>query len=151
MPGDFTGRVGPVTIAGVAGAVAGPAPGFEEGVLGEAIQPGQLGGGTATEAGSVEGAKKEKICRWWLIFSLLALLFNSGYVYYYREKFKEEKWRWLGPTAVSVLACFGDKFMHRWWSPSRFCSMMWLFSLLSFTLPLLVWRRFVRKGIANAR
>jgi len=118
----------------------GPAPGFEEGVLGEATQPGQLGGGTATEASSVKGAKKEKICRWWLVFSLIALLFNSGYVYYYREKFKEEKLHWLAPAAISILAYFGDKFMHRWWPPSRFCSVMWLFSLLSFVLPLFVWR-----------
>lgn len=120
--------------------IEGPAAEFG-GVLGEEVE-GKLDGGKAVEAeeGEVAGLAGEgRVCFWWLIFSLLALIINSIYVYGYREKMQPEKWRWLTLTAISVLAYFADQLMHRWWIPSKFCFYMLVFSLITFVAPLLLW------------
>lgn len=116
----------------------GPAPGFE--VLGEATQPGQIAGGIATEAGEVAGESIGKsTCFWWLIFTFLALVINSFYLYGRRKDLERRRYYWLTPVLVSVLSYFADQLMHRWWLPSQFCSRMVIFSILTFVIPSSIW------------
>jgi len=144
-PGPYSNEAsaaagGGLVAGAVAGAVtgAGPAPGFK--VLGEATQPGQIAGGVATEAGGVAGASIVKpICFWWLVFSFLALVINSFYLYGNREEIKRRHYYWLIPVLASILSYFADRLMHRWWIPSRFCSRMMVWSALSFLIPSGLW------------
>ncbi len=133
----------------VAGGVLGvftpeePAEEFE--VLGEETEPGQIAGGESIEVGGVEGAVAEKVCFWWLVFSLIVLVFNTWYLYEYRERMKSEKWRWFVLAITGVLAFFADRFMHQWWMPSRFCHYMWLLASLAFAVPGGIWLFYWRK------
>lgn len=139
-PGPYSNEA--VTRSGGATGVlvaTGPAAGFN--VLGEK-EEGQIAGAGATESGGVAGVETEKgrkICFWWLVFSFLALLLNSFYFYWYRKELKREKYRRLLPFMVSLLAFLGDKFMHYWWIPSKYCYYMWAFSLIALLVPLAFW------------
>ena len=129
----------------VAGALAGLVPGAGPGaggagVLGQATQPGQIAGGVATEAGGVAGvAIGQRVCFWWLVFSLLALVINSLYLYQRRKELKSKRRYWLGPLGFSILSYWADRWMHHWWLPSRFCPWMILWSVLSFLIPFGLW------------
>ena len=84
MPGDFVGPTSPLTIGGVPGPVA---PGFEEGVLGEATPSaeleGELGEALATEEGEVAGVEAKPFNFWWLF---LLLIFPLGFYLYFRRR-----------------------------------------------------------------
>jgi len=108
---------------------------------------GQIGGGESIEIpiSSVAGAQTEKVCFWWLVFSLLALIFNLLYTRKNRKEFKKNAKKRLVLLLPAVAAYFLDKLMHRWWPPSHFCSYMWLFSLLTIFAPILVFKFFWRR------
>jgi hypothetical protein len=135
MPGDFAGPVTPGPIVGIPG--VGVAPGFFPGILGVKAAEGELLEGIATEAaelGEVAGIEAKPICWWWLILPLA----QAGLlgIYYWLISKKKRKFWWLVPIGVAILAFVGDQYLaHRWFTPSRFCDLMWLWSILGAGIP----------------
>jgi len=135
MPGDFVGPVSPGRLAGAP--AVGPAPGFEEGVLGEQIE----------ENGEIAGVDTEEkpVCPWWLKLLFLEFLLVSFYWWWaHRKTFRtgeEAKFTWRVPLVLAVLAYIGDHFIaHRFYTPSRWCSWMWLWVILAAVLPAIIGR-----------
>jgi len=114
MPGDFVGPESPGAIAGLG--TGGPAIGFVEGVLGvekEKVE-GEMGGGIASAAGEVGGAKAP-ICPFWWIVLLGQTLFLAGF------HFLGIKKPWLSALVV-VLGALLDRYAHtHWYLPSKVC------------------------------
>jgi len=139
-PGPYSNEATGIA-GGVVGevVVSGPGAGFE--VLGEtqeAVGEGELGGGISAESGETAGAVKQKICFWWLVLSLLALLMSWAVI----KKTEKPTRRHLAAVALlALLAFLGDRLAHRWFFPSRYCSWMWLWSLLVFLFGFWYWRR----------
>lgn len=132
MPGDFVGPISPGAIAGVAG--GGVAPGFAPGVLGVGT-PGELGEGEATQEGEVMGAPGKPICWWWLILALIEAGVVGAYCWLISKT--KKKFSWYLPVGVAVLGYVGDHFFaHRYFVPSRFCPLMWLWVILAGVIPI---------------
>jgi hypothetical protein len=143
MPGDFVGPVS-VSISGIPGALL-VAPGFLPGVLGVKT-PGELGEAEATKAGEIAGMETKPICWWWLILSLIEL--SILLVYYWlvsRQKVQRRYW-WILAFLLAILVYVGDRFIaHRYFTPSRFCNLMWLWSILAAVIPTSIYLYFRRK------
>lgn len=114
----------------------GPPPGFFPGVRGVTAPEGELGEAGATEAGEIAGVQAKPICWWWLILSLAEFLILSVYYWLLARQKDVKRYWWLVAPGLAVLAYFFDqKIAHLYFTPSRFCSWMWLWSLLAAGLP----------------
>ncbi|MBU3957181.1 fibronectin type III domain-containing protein, partial [Patescibacteria group bacterium] len=143
MPGDFVGPVSPGWIAGIPGAVV--APGFAPGVLGVKT-PGELGEALATEEGEIAGVEVENICWWWLILSLAEFAILSLYYWWLSRQEKQRRYWWLVAPILAILAYIGDQFVaHQYFVPSRFCFWMWLWVLITASVPTGIYLYFKRK------
>lgn len=132
-PGPFSNEIGAVPYGS---AIQGIGTGFYPGVLGEETAEGQLGEAIATGAGEVAGAEAKPVCWWWLILSLAEAAVLG--LYYWRLSKEAKPWRfwWLAPVAMAIAAYIGDHYIaHRFLLPSKFCPKMWLWSILSSSLP----------------
>jgi len=132
-PGPFSNEVSAVPWGP---AVEGAASGFYPGVLGEKKE-GEIGQAwTGEEEGEVAGeeAAAAPVCPWWLVLSLLeaAILF----VYYWLIGGRRPRLWWLMPFILALLAYAGDHYLaHRRYTPSKYCSWMWLWSVLAAVIP----------------
>ncbi len=93
----------------------------------EAETEGELGGGIATQAGEVAGAKAP-VCPFWWIVLLGQTLVLSGLYRWYSRKGKRRFPQWLGIAAIVLLANLIDRYAHtHWYLPNRFCHFeLWL-------------------------
>lgn len=100
-----------------------------------------VGNVAGVDDGSVLGETddKERICFWWWLLGIVALVINLGFVALNREKLRDEKWRFGIPLAVGLVAFLLDKLMHNWWTPSNFCGWMWVIALISVIVPTIIW------------
>ena len=124
-PGPFSNELAAKSYGGV---LEGAATGFLPGILGVQAAEGE------GEAGDVAGAQSRPLCPWWLIMSLIEAGLLGAY-YWFAGKKKRKFW-WLIPVGLAILAFAGDQYLaHRFFTPSRFCQWMWLWSLLAAALP----------------
>jgi hypothetical protein len=137
MPGDFVGPISPGAIAGLG--TGGPAVGFVEGVLGAKKEEpeGEVGGGIATTAGEVGGAKAPICPFWWIALAGQTLLLTVFYLLAGKVK-GLVGFKWPATAAIVGLGFLLDRYTHtHWYLPSRVCSYeIWLGGALA----ILQWR-----------
>lgn len=80
-----------------------------------------LGGGIATEAGAVEGAKT-KVCPFWWVSLLGQTLILAGLYFWLRKgKVAPRHW-WLTAATIVILGFLVDRYAHtHWFVPSKIC------------------------------
>jgi len=149
-PGPWSNEVHSGVVAG-AFIAPGPAHGFAP-VLGEKT-PGQLGEAKTTqkvtpeEKGQIKGEKKQKACWWWLILSLSEFILL--FLFHWLAPKKEKIYRFwpLVSVILAALAFIGDHFLaHRYFLPSRYCHLMWLWAMLAAITPYLFFRLWKNKS-----
>jgi|GEM_PF-4144018 len=108
------------------------------------IKVGEVKGDEDENDGSVKGdtdnkTAENRVCFWWWLLGIVALVLNIGFVAVSREKLEDQKWRFAIPVVIGLVAFLLDKLMHTWWTPSQYCSWMWIIALITVILPMALW------------